>query len=215
MNASSLSGAKKLLIEAAGCVERPVAVEELLRFAYYYALHRKEREEKATQWLEIHRPEVASQLAAEHEEAATAAPSNEDLVRSAIALADQATIIQSRVRGKKARERTRERAATDRDPMSLWGAAMAEQRRRQLSQLKMENEMLRRNEGIATTRLQAENARLDGENRRLLAENQRLLSRATTETITSPPQGTTEERLAALNWLVRSKSGGVGSRATA
>ena len=139
-------------------------------------------------------------------------------MKSAIALADQATVIQSRVRGKKARERTRERAAADpesRDPMSLWGAALAEQRRRQLSQLKMENEMLRRNEGIATTRLQAENARLDGENRRLLAENQRLLSGATTETKASPPQGTAEERLAALNWLVRSKSGGLGSRATA
>ena len=88
---------------------------------------------------------------------------------------------------------------------SLWGLAFAEQRKQQLSKLKMENEMLKRNEAILTTKLQSAVAQLEAENTRLRAELERAREVATAAPAAAPPM-TVEDRLAALNWVVRSKS---------
>ena len=67
--------------------------------------------------------------------------------------------------------------------------------------------MLKCNEAIATTRLQEENARLDREREvaRLQSEVTRLQA-AQQQQQAEQPAITVEERIAALNWLVRSKS---------
>ena len=212
MNAGSLAAAQAQLAAAASAVERPLDALELLRFAYYFALSRHEREVKATQWLEVHKPEVAAQLAQPAPEPASQpAPSNEDLVQSAIALAEQATKIQARVRGKVARGSAKEQADAGAEQRAtfMWGRAIAEGRKQQLSQLRMEIEMLKRNEAILTTRLQEEVRALDDERRRLAVENEQL-RRAAAEAATAgpppPPPQSAEERLAALNWLVRAKT---------
>ena len=68
MNINPLSEAKGLLGECATAVEREVDVVELLRFAYYYALKRREREDRACEWLAEHRPDELLRLAAPEEE---------------------------------------------------------------------------------------------------------------------------------------------------
>ena len=69
-------------------------------------------------------------------------------------------------------------AATRADRVaSLWSIAAREAKQAQLSKLRMENEMLRRNEVLARSQTE-EIERLRDENRRLAAENKRLVAEA-------------------------------------
>ena len=213
--------ARRLLTECAAVVDDKVDPVDFLRFAYYYALRRQERESQAHTWLNANRPDVAERLAhPPPAEEAAPPPSPEalsssseplDPIQAAIALTDNASRIQARVRGRVSRRRAAERAddpGADGDrASSMWTLAVAETKRKKLRELQMEVEMLKRNEAIATTRLQEENARLDREREvaRLQSEVTRLQA-AQQQQQAEQPAITVEERIAALNWLVRSKS---------
>ena len=209
--------AKRLLGEVAAVVGDKLDGPDFLRFAYYYGLRRQQREDEAQEWLLSHRPELAERLlhppieedqAHMSDEGAASAEANVLAVRNAIELADQASKIQARVRGRVSRRRAAERAEDAESggnrASSMWAVAVAEQKRRSLRDLQFELEMMKRNEAIGQTRLQSENARLDAEVVRLRAEVAQL--RADLEAAAPPPPLSTEERLAALNWLVRSKN---------
>ena len=206
LNERSLAMATRILADCATMTEKEMDFAELMRFSFYYALKVKHREEDSVEWLEKNRPDVAAKL---DEPANATAAESEDPVQAAIELANRATVLQARMRGKKARGKAKERAADSTNQAdksaSLWGLAFAEQRKQTLSKLKMENEYLKRQESIVTTRLQESVARLEAENASLRAE----LDRHRTQEESAPslaPAVNAEERLAALNWLVRSKS---------
>ena len=96
-------------------------------------------------------------------------------------------------------------AATRADRVaSLWSIAAREAKQAQLSQLRMENEMLRRNEVLARSQTE-EIEQLRDENRRLAAENKRLVAEAAAPA-PAPAPASIEERMAALTWLAKSKT---------
>ena len=64
MNVDAQADAFELVADCANIVGREVDCVELIRFAYYYALKRRDREEEAQNWLERNRPDVAANLAA-------------------------------------------------------------------------------------------------------------------------------------------------------
>lgn len=210
MNANSLAEAKGYLVDAANACERAVPSIELMRFAYYYALARQAREGYAMAVLASHQGGSAED---EEESVAPTTEEDMDFVTAAIQLANRATVIQSRVRGKMARGRAKDQAdhldGYDSRARSLWNFAVREQKQQQVSKLKMEIEMLRRNEVMLNGRWQGEVARLEKENCRLAAENAQLRAASPSVSPSVPSQTqSVEERLEALNWLARTKSSG-------
>ena len=232
MNANALSEAKHLLSEASNAVGRVVTAVELLRFGYYYGVQRKEKQEKAEVWIRANRPDMVEQLDKEEAEKAAAnaptavaairgapvaaapegapaGPSNEELVAAAIELADRATVIQARVRGRVAQKKAKDFSRTPEGKaerqQAMWSFTVREAKKLEIGRLKMENEQLRRNEAISLQRWQSEIAKLEAQISTLTVENQRLKENAPP----APPPAAAlsfEEQMAQMDALVRSKS---------
>lgn len=215
MNQASQIEAENYIADCVAVLSREVDAVELLRFTYYYAMKRREREDVATEWLETNRPDVVKRLSPTPGDGPSPAgptqPTDEDVVKSAIKLANQATVLQARARGRAARSIARSRPeSSNRDASresSLWGMVLAEQRQKELTRLRTEIDTLKAEAEKEMMRLTMELGKLGAENERLEAELARRIAelaagRAGTQ---EKPILSVEERMNALKWLARNK----------
>jgi hypothetical protein len=224
MNMNSLAEAQNILKEAASLLQRECSARELLRFSLYFAIKRISVGDDDAVAAVV----KTAGTAAESTSAGDSQPADEQS-------ADQAGMdvrihAEDTLEDEEAREAPTAAAAVTASADSVtavaaatagpslvgkskaaanWDFAIKETKQQMVSQLRMENEMLRRNEA-QTAKLRAEIDRLTDENRRVLAECRRLQESSdglpTRPPPASMPPASAEERLAALNWLVRSKA---------
>ena len=219
MNDVASAEAAAYLSDCLSILERRVDGVELLRFTYYYALERRAREEHASEWLEFNRPDVAKRLsppATPRDEISdeTAAENNGDMVDAAILLANRATLLQARARGRMARGRAKVQACNTNEAQreaskeaSMWQLVIAEQREQQLSELRAQLNAMQDDAEKKVAQLNSDIAKLQQENARLERELARRVSELAAGRAGAGelPALTVAERLHALNWLAKNR----------